>query len=206
MKHLLRITGSSIPAVASLTLASVVLTACMGPVKTPPVSTYSLNATPTVAQKPRTAKTLLVTSPTATATFATNKMAYTSAPFQVSYFANNRWTARPSEMLKPLMVSALQDTNHYHAVVASPFSGNATLRLDTDLIKLQQEFSHIPSQIELEVQARLVDAKSLRVIATKHFDIIEPAPTNTPYGGVIAANKAVNQYLQELSRFCLKYS
>jgi cholesterol transport system auxiliary component len=57
--------------------------------------------------------------------------------------------------------------------------------------------------VNITLRAKLVDLQESRVVATRQFDIAEPAATDDSYGGVVAANKAVSLLLDELAQFCV---
>jgi cholesterol transport system auxiliary component len=192
-----------------LTLAAaVLLMAGCSPVKLPNPSTYQLAPTmPVVApvNKP-VAQTLLVSLPQNAAGYDTEKMAYVQHQYQLGYFTKNQWVDDPASMLQPLMVQTLQDSHHFAAVTGAPFSGATDWRLDTTVLSLQQDFLTKPSQIELTVDARLVQTATQRIVAGKRFIITVPAPSNTPYGGVQAANQATTIFLQQLTQFVVSAS
>ena len=78
----------------------------------------------------------------------------------------------------------------------------ASLRLDTELVRLQQDFGAPPSRVRLTVRAQLLDAEGRRVLAAAEFDETELAPSDDPYGGVLAANRALARLLARLAEFC----
>jgi cholesterol transport system auxiliary component len=82
----------------------------------------------------------------------------------------------------------------------------ANLRLDTELIRLQQNFTTKPSRIQLTLRAQLIDMKDKRVIAVKLFDESENTDSDNAYGGVIAANRALQRLLDQLTEFCINAS
>lgn len=179
----------------------------LSPVKESLQKTYTLTAVPNI--QPQTAnsqKTLLVSMPRATAAYITSKMAYTEKPYQSSYFTENRWIDSPARLLFPLVIESLQNTRYYHAVVASPFVGQADWRLDITLLELQQNFMTHPSEMVVSLRARLVNTTSQKVIATQVLTAKEPASEATPYGGVVAANKAVEKILVELAQLCVEHT
>jgi cholesterol transport system auxiliary component len=47
-----------------------------------------------------------------------------------------------------------------------------------------------------------VESKTRRVIASREFDTAVPAASENPHGGVVAANRAVQTALDNLSAFC----
>ena len=72
----------------------------------------------------------------------------------------------------------------------------------TDIIRLQQEFQTRPSRVRFTLRATLLDEKTRRVVAWREFDATVPSVTDDPYGGVLAANLAVQSVLKELAAFC----
>ncbi len=177
------------------------------PVKNAPQNTYIINKiNPNTLHAEPTHLTLLVNAPQTTPAYNTTQMAYMTCPYQFSYFSKNSWIDTPAEMLLPLIVQSLQNTCHYHAVVIPPFSGQYDLVLNTQLIKLQQQFLTCPSRAHIVLRAQLVNANTERVISSCQFDVSAAAPEQNPYGGVIAANCATAQLLAQLTQFCLRAS
>ena len=76
------------------------------------------------------------------------------------------------------------------------------LRLDTEIIRLQHEFLTRPSQVRFTLRAHLVDNRTRRVLASREFEAVAPAASENPYGGVVAANRAVQTVLEDLAAFC----
>jgi cholesterol transport system auxiliary component len=149
---------------------------------------------------------LEVAKPRARPGFDTPQMAYVQRPYELDYFANSRWADTPSRMLAPLFVQALEDSGAFKAVVQGPDPVPADLRVDLELVRLQQDFRIRPSRVELTVQAQLFDLHARRVLATRTFDEIETAPTDDAYGGVTAANAALQRLLQSVATFCVDES
>jgi cholesterol transport system auxiliary component len=136
--------------------------------------------------------------------FDTPQMAYVQQPYKLNYFAVNRWTDTPAHMLAPLLVQALDQGGAFRAVVRAPSAVPADLRLDTELIRLQRDFRVKPSKVEFTLRAQLVDLRHDRVLATRVFDETENAPSENPYGGVVAANRALQRILESISEFCVR--
>jgi cholesterol transport system auxiliary component len=136
--------------------------------------------------------------------FDTPQIAYVQRPHELGYYAVNRWADTPSHMLAPLIVQALEQSGAFRAVVQAPNAVPADVRLDTELIRLQQDFAAHPSRVEITLRAQLIDVRTGRVLATREFDEAEAAPSENAYGGVIAANRALQRILEQLSEFCLR--
>lgn len=173
----------------------------------PQKNAFTLNPGPlNFRQTHHTAKTLLVMDTEANDELATKKIAYVDQPYQLAYFAKNVWIANPSDQLNALITSALQQSNYFKAVTATPFVGVTDLKLNTYLYKLQQNFLFNPSREQLVLAAQLINANTGKMIASKTFSYEIPAPSNNPFGGVAAANKAVRQLLRDLVKFVVRNS
>jgi cholesterol transport system auxiliary component len=127
-------------------------------------------------------------------------MAYMEEAHRLDYFAHHRWADSPARMLEPLLIRALESSGLYQAVVQAPTTARFDLRLDTELLRLVQVFEPTESRVELAVRISLLDTEQQRVLVSDVLAETEPATERTPYGGVIAANKAVVRLLEELQR------
>lgn len=166
-------------------------------------STYVLEAMPSAGAPPAKRDLVLeVAVPRARAGFDTPQMAYTRRASALDYFAKHRWADTPARMLAPLFAQALGQSGGFRAVVQAPSLATADLRLDTELVRLQQDFSAQPSRVRLTVRAQLIHVDTRRVLAAAEFDELEAAPSDDPYGGVIAANRALGRLLERLAAFC----
>lgn len=149
---------------------------------------------------------LAVSMPHTRPGFDTPQMAYLRKPHELEYFATNRWADAPPRMLWPLLVQALEQTGGFRAVVQTPGAITADVRLDVELIRLQQDFRMKPSQLQLALRAQLSDVRSKRVLAVKQFDAVQDAASDDAYGGVVAANQILQRMLGQLAEFCLDES
>ncbi len=189
--------------VSGLTLI-VLLAGCTGlqAPKVANVHTYVLDAQPAISERAiKRDQVIAVSMPTSRSGFDTPRMAYRQQPLELDYFATHQWADTPAHMLQPLLVQALEPA--FRAVVKAPGMIPADLKLDTDIIRLQQNFITHPDTIELKVRAQLTDVKNSRIIATRIFETTESTRSADAYGGVIAANLALQRILTQLTEFCL---
>ena len=105
-------------------------------------------------------------------------------------------------MLAPLIVSAVERSGAFRAVVQTPSAAAGEMRLDIEILRLQHEFLGTPSQVRFTLRAYLVERVTRRVIASREFDAVVAAASEDAYGGVVAANRAVQTVLENLSAFC----
>ena len=76
------------------------------------------------------------------------------------------------------------------------------MRLDTEILRLQQNFDGQPSRVRFTLRATMVNNVTRAVLALREFDATVAAASDDPYGGVVAANRAVQTVLEQLAGFC----
>jgi cholesterol transport system auxiliary component len=151
---------------------------------------------------PKSGLIIEIGMPRARAGFETDQMAYARRLGEIGYFSHSRWADTPAHMLTPAIAQAIEHSRAFGAVVSAPSDVPVDLRLDIELIRLQQNFSGHPSRMEMSVRAQLVGTNPARVLASAQFDEIEDAMSDDPYGGVAAANRALSRLVGRLADFC----
>ena len=146
-----------------------------------------------------TGAVLLVGLPQAVPGFDTQRMVYVPRQYEVSYFSANQWVDTPSHMLIPLLVTTLERTGVWRAVVMAPNPLRADYRVDVNGLLLAQEVFQPPSRVRLAWRAQLIDLRSGQVLGTRFFEAAQEAPSEDAYGGVRAANQGVATLLEEMS-------
>ena len=203
----------------AIVVAICLLPGCSGllPKQTLQMTYYSLDAAESQAFKDESAKdenardelastsnalpTLTINTPKAAAGFDTRRMMYTRAPHKLEYFAQNEWIDTPARMLQALLVAAIAQTQNFKAVLAKQDKVKSELRLDCEIVKLIQSFNVKPSQVQLVLRATIIDNMTNKVVAYREFDERVNAISDSPNGGAIAANQAVNGALEKLALF-----
>ena len=198
-------------------LAGLLLTLAAGcaslfPKPTPQPTFYSLDLPRTepgaalraVAPPSSAWPTLIVGAPHAAAGFDSQRIIYLREAHKLEYFARSEWVDTPARMLAPLIVAAVSNGGGFRAVLPTPSAAAGDLRLDTDILRLQHDFDTSPSRVRFTLRATLVDSATRRVLAWREFEASVAAASDDPYGGVVAANRAVQTALQQLAGFCLE--
>ncbi len=202
-------------ALTTAILALVLLGGCSAllPPPPPPDNIYLLEArtAPVAAlarpvSPPKHDLVLAVSMPRARAGFDTAQMVWVRQAHRLEVYSRNRWADTPARMLAPLLAQTLERSGAFHAVMQTPSGVSAVLRLDTELIRLQQDFSVQPSKVRFTLGAQLIDIGTRRVIASAEFDETENAATEDAYGGVRAANLALERLLVRLAAFCAEHA
>lgn len=208
-----RIPARRLVAVALLLALSTGCSMLRSTVAPPPPAFYSLDnagsAAP-AAKHPATsapgalppAATLIVNPPHAAAGFDSPRIIYARTAHQLEYYAHNEWIDTPARMLAPLIVAELRNSATFRAVALTPSAAVGDLRLDTEIVRLQQDLDTSPGRVRFTLRAYLIDNTTRQVLASREFDQSVATTSETPYGGVVAANRAVRAVLEQLADFC----
>ena len=148
------------------------------------------------------APTLIVNAPRAAPGFDTARIVYLRRAHEIETFAFSQWVDTPAQMLAPLLARAIERSGAFRAVLLAPTAAVGELRLDTELVRLQHDFTERPSRVRLTLRAVLMDTATRRVVAWREFDASAVSASEDPYGGVTAAHEAARRVLTELAAFC----
>ena len=149
-----------------------------------------------------TTPTLIVNPPRAAAGFDSSRIIYVREAHKLEYFARSQWIDTPARMLAPLIVAAVEQNGAFGAVMLTASGASGDIRLDTEILRLQQDFSSQPSRVRFTLRTYIVDTATRHVLASRDLDAIVAADSDDPYAGVVAANRAVQAVLQQLAVFC----
>jgi cholesterol transport system auxiliary component len=175
-----------------------VLDAGQQPALAAPGASPALPASPDSPDSP----VLTVTAPRAAPGHESRRMVYVKQPGQLQAFAFHEWAEPPAQLLAPLLVQALLDQGGFRAVLQAPTAAGGGWLLETELLRLQQDFSTEPSQVRLSLRAVLLDGSTRQVLAQRTFDAQVAAARGDPVAGVQASQLAAQQVLKALAVFC----
>lgn len=150
---------------------------------------------------PASATLLIVISRTQRA-YDTTQMAYTVRDHEIAYYRDHEWGATPSEMLQPLLITTLELTHRFAAVLAVPYGGRSTYVLQTQIGELVQDFTQQTAAVRIAVHLQLTNTVSRRAVS-KEIVVTEPMSQRSPQAGIAAANRAAAKALQEVAQFVL---
>lgn len=178
------------------------------PAAEPDTSFYALlggpSAAPVTAPQagPRAGPTLIVNPPHAATGFDSPRIIYMREPHKMEYYARSEWVDTPARMLAPLIVTAIEGARGFDAVILTPSAAAGDLRLDLEILQLVQDFRSRPASVRFTLRAYVMDNTTRRVLAWREFEQSVPTGSEDAYGGVAAANRAVQAVLADLAGFC----
>ncbi|KXJ40296.1 MAG: hypothetical protein AXA67_10585 [Methylothermaceae bacteria B42] len=154
---------------------------------------------PQPLNQPRKKQVLLLEHVNAVASLRQTNILYRSDGPSVSYFANHRWLAMPADLIDQALMESLAPRLPYASVVRPEQGLAANRALSLVLLHLEQAFTaNGQSHERLEMLAQLLDLNHGRVIGSRIFRYLEPAPTATAEGGALAAGTALSRLFDDL--------
>ncbi len=94
---------------------------------------------------------------------------YLNEPHRAQGYRDARWVDTPARQLEPLLVAAAEGSGGFRAVVAGRGAGTGgadVLRLDSDLLALQQEWLDERDQVRIALRVTLSRPASGQVVAS----------------------------------------
>ena len=170
---------------------------------TPIVAKYSINQAANVQVSETQNKVILVNWMKSASGYQTTDMLYQSEPFRLQAFAKNAWNATPASMLQTLLVESLRNSHAFRVVLSAPSGASVDYRLDTTLLKLQQEIHGENAQVRLTMDASLIQVSPNKAIKSQRFEVVIPTSAN-PQEGVVAVNRASQQILGQMTQFTIE--
>ncbi len=133
--------------------------------------------------------------------FMTSRMAYTTEPKRLDYFAYHEWVDTPAKMITTMIESRLDHIGMFGAVVSGSPDIRTDYRLDSELKRLLQVFNTSSSRVVLTIKVNLITVSDHSLLNSRTFDYMEPASGANPEAGVAAANRAAENFLVDLAAF-----
>jgi cholesterol transport system auxiliary component len=190
------------PLQAALGTVMLGLIACVSLGPTTPPTRYELQAELDGQPVTGPGPAVVVAVPTAAPGFDSPRIVYVRRPHELEFFSRSEWVDTPARMLAPLLVRALERGGRFQAVAEARTAAAAGLRVEAEIVRLQQEFTARPSRVRLTVRVQLSDLPSRRVLGAREFEAVEEAPSENAYGGVVAANRAARRVLDGIVAYC----
>jgi cholesterol transport system auxiliary component len=184
-------------------LSMLLLGSCT-PVKTNTVYQYKLEGYSQQTSPKRLPYSLLISQPDAMVGYQTEQMMYIQRAYQLSAFSENTWVGPPANMFYPLLVQSFQSSHAFKAIASSPFADKVDYRLDTQILAMEQSFLTKPSTYIMKVKAVLSHVTNNQVLSSRILTVRIPCHQDSPYGGVVAANKASKILTQRIQNFVIQ--
>jgi cholesterol transport system auxiliary component len=178
-------------------LLVLLLAGCISAPTVPPMQYYVLadNGAPAEPHRAAAGGRVLLVHPTAVSAFYdTQRLVYSRAPLERSYYQFAAWTERPGRAFTQLVSRRL----------GAPLStagvrGDVVLRTRID--ELYHDAAATPGRVIIEVSAELVDATGRRIDEHRFTRSVATREENAA-AAVEAANRAITEVLDDIAAWC----
>jgi cholesterol transport system auxiliary component len=151
--------------------------------------------------------TTLVVPPTSAANFYdTQDLVFSRSPGTRAYYQFNSWTERPGRAIHDLLVSRLERSGGFKAVVGEDKPVANSLVLRTDLEEMYHDAATSPGEARIVLVAELVDPGRNVSLARRSFTQSAPAPTYDAQGAVQGFRQALGTLVGEVVAWAIEQS
>jgi cholesterol transport system auxiliary component len=194
------------PARRAATVAALLLGACLSLPRPEPVQLFAIDPPLDGEPVPGPGPALLVSAPRAGTGLDGPGIVYLEAPNQPRTYARSQWVEPPARMVGASLARALERTGRFRTVTRVALGSRPVLRLESEVIRLQQEFTVRPSRVRFALRLELIDVAAQRIVGTREIEATATAPSGDAAGGAAAANEAVGRALKEAAAWCAELS
>lgn len=169
-----------------LLLAAGLLGACSLLPQSEPLDVYLLPATALPAQSGAVDWALRVASPSSNQLLDDTRIVVLPEPGRVNTYQGARWSERTPQLLQGRLLDAFQDDGRIRALSSDEQRLQADLELVSELRAFHSQYRGERPEALIQLDARLVDARKQRILASRRFRISQPAG-DASIGAVVAA-------------------
>jgi len=185
--------------------AVALLAACSVLPKSEPQSIYRLPATSLPhAQTPAVSWTLRINTPQAERMIDSSRIAVLPEGDVVSVYKGSRWSDTATRLLRNRWMDAFRDDGRIAGLSSDEDSLQADYSLAGDLRAFQSEYQGGQPVIVIRFDARLVQNNGLRIVATRRFEVTQPAAGTSVPQVVTAFGQASDMLASQLVAWTLQ--
>jgi cholesterol transport system auxiliary component len=154
---------------------------------------------------PNVAWQLVVEEPLATGGLDSNRIAIQPTPIELKYYAEARWSERAPRMVQSLMVESFENTRKIVAVGRQSVGLRSDYNLKSELREFQAELGDagkVPT-VRVRLNLKLVRQPRQEIVASRSFEVKEPAKTGAIRDVVVAFDEALGRVMRRAVEWTL---
>ncbi len=149
--------------------------------------------------------TLMVLLPKSENQIRKNRILYATTPNQRENYAFSRWSDTPNHLIAQNLLSYLDETGIFKAVIFENTRAKSDLILESYIEDFYQNFeNNKDSYAIVNIRFFLIDAKSKKVISKRDFKIKTKSPSSDAKGAVRAFNNSIETLCLKLQNWLLE--
>lgn len=187
--------------------AIALLAACSVLPKTEPQQIYRLPASPLARDNGAPLNwSLRIDTPNAERMIDSSRITVFPQGDEVSVYKGARWSDTATTLLRNRFVDAFRDNGRITALSSDESSLQADYSLSGDLRAFQSVYENGQPVVVIRFDARLVQTKGLRIVASRRFDITQPVSGTAVPQVVTAFGQATDALASQLVSWTLQQS
>ncbi|WP_353474832.1 ABC-type transport auxiliary lipoprotein family protein [Salipiger sp. H15] len=165
-----------------------------------PLDIYELRTPAIAGAAGRGRAELVVETPIASGALTTDRIMVRPSPLQAQYLPGARWSDEAPAMVQTLLVRSLAETGAFASVGRAPLGGQGDYALLGELTDFQAESygAGAPVSVHLRLMLRLVRERDATVVASRTFELREPAADDETATIVAAFDRAAGRMVAEI--------
>ncbi|MBE9636776.1 ABC-type transport auxiliary lipoprotein family protein [Salipiger mangrovisoli] len=165
-----------------------------------PLDIYDLQTPAIEAPARRGWAELVVEPPIASGALSTERIMIRPSPLQAQYLPGARWSDDTPVLLQTLLVRSLAETGAFASVGRAPLGAQGDYALLGELTDFQAESygTGAPVSVHLRLMLRLVRERDAAVVASRTFEVREPATDDETATLVAAFDQATRRMVAEI--------
>jgi len=148
-------------------------------------------------------KTLEIMLPQSTKEIRKNKILYAKNFFQRESYAYSRWSDTPNKMLAQFLISKLDQSGIFNAVLAAHSPVDADLLLQSTIEDFYQYFEDNQAYAIVKIRFFLIDKKDKNILSKHYFSAKIPSDSLDAKGGVKAFHIAIEQITDDVKTWLI---
>ena len=180
------------------------LTACSVLPKSQVLSIYRLPASTLPGHQASVNWALRVNKPYSSQLLDSTRIAVLPPGDQISAYQGVRWSDRAPLLLRDRLIDAFLDDGRLKAVSSDESRLQADLELDGDLRAFHSEYQDGRPAARILFEARLVQSGSLRILASRRFEVSQAASDTSVPAVVNAFGQAGDQLARDVLEWTLQ--
>ncbi len=178
--------------------AALLFSGCTG--KGKPVTYYTLEAgqVAPVAHSSYRNRVLKVSYPMAVKEKITDKMHFSYSFSDNGTYQNSQWSNNLGKLLEGVIITALEQSRIFKAVLPYASTVNADYRLEPLIYDFSHHVRGDASYAVVSIQFSLIDIDTGKLLKTKRFSYREPTPTVDANGYAEATNNIMTRMMRDL--------
>jgi len=155
---------------------------------------------------PQITTQLVVEEPLASGGLDSARIALSPSLTELKYFAKARWVERAPKMIQTLLVESFENTGRIVAVSRQAIGLRSDFNLKSELREFQAEYlnGNVVPQIRVRLNVKIVKQPRLSIIASRNFERLVPATSDSMPAIVAAFDEALGKVLRQTVEWSMK--